>query len=320
MRFLRWRTLWFTISALLIGASIFSIATWGLRVGIDFSGGQLLEVQFTEPTSVEEMRDALGAAANEHELPSTNVTETGTSSFLIRISASPEQLDTLRNELTEIGEWQELRFENVGPTVGRDLTKRAIIGIILASIAIGLYIAWAFRRVPPPTNSWQFGLTAIVALVHDLIITIGAFAALGQFLGYEVDSLFITALLTVMGFSVHDTIVTYDRIRENLLAREQLGEQAGERVSFATTVYASIDQTIVRSLNTSLTLLLVLLSLLILGGSSIRPFISALLIGVTIGTYSSIFIAAPLLVVWQARNDKPPAGKNNTQTTQHTSE
>lgn len=293
MKFLTWQKLWFSISTILIIAAIASLATWGLRIGIDFSGGQLLEAQFSDQAKVETIREGLNQAQADELIPSYNISSTSADSFLIRISADDQQLNNLRSSLDKVGEWQEIRFENVGPTVGKDLTRKAIIGVILASVAIILYIAWAFRQVPPPTNSWQFGLTAIIALLHDLIITIGGFAALGHFLGYEVDSLFITAILTVLGFSVHDTIVTYDRIRENLLTTKN--------EDFSTIVNSSVEQTVVRSLSTSLTLILVLLSLILLGGSSIRPFISALLIGVVVGTYSSIFIAAQLLIVWQKR-------------------
>ena len=287
------RTLSLSFSALFAILSIVSLLTFGLNVGIDFKGGQLLELRFTESTSTSQVRQALEAGERDAHLPHSTVAETSASTFLIRTATDdPNQIDAIRANLKDlVGESTEIRFESVGPTVGKDLTRKAVYGVVLASLGIILYIAWAFRRVPAPTNSWRFGLTAIVALLHDLLITAGAFALLGRFFGFEVDSLFITAMLTVMGFSVHDTIVTYDRIRENLLHHPG--------VEFESVVNASIRQTIVRSLNTSLTLILVLLSILILGGSTIRPFIAALTIGVTVGTYSSIFVAAQLLVVWQ---------------------
>ena len=216
MKFLTWQKLWFSLSIFLICLAIASLVSWGLRVGIDFSGGQLLEAQFADQTDINQVREILDDANSQEIIPNYSISKTDSDSFLVRISANEEELSSLRTSLNEVGEWQEIRFENVGPTVGKDLTRKAVIGVVMASIAIILYISWAFRQVPPPTNSWQFGITAIIALIHDLIITIGAFSALGHFLGYEVDSLFITALLTVLGFSVHDTIVTYDRIRENL--------------------------------------------------------------------------------------------------------
>ncbi|MBI4032371.1 protein translocase subunit SecF [Candidatus Berkelbacteria bacterium] len=290
----QFRTISLVVSGLLALLSIWAIATYGLRVGIDFRGGELLELRFVDSTSTQEVRTALEAGERESVIPHATAAETTTNTFLIRTATDDQaQIDGLRTYLNDtVGEWQEIRFERVGPTVGKDLTRKAFLGVTLASLAIILYIAWAFRRVPPPTNSWQFGVTAIVALLHDLLITVGAFALLGHFLGYEVDALFITALLTVMGFSVHDTIVTYDRIRENLL------QHPG--APFEPLVNASIAQTVVRSFNTSLTLIFVLLALLLIGGSSIRPFIVALLVGVSVGTYSSIFVASQLLVVWQS--------------------
>lgn len=297
MKKLSFRTLSLTLSTVLALSSIVAISVLGLKVGIDFRGGELMELRFTRAVSTDQIRSALGAGrpadkAGETELPKVTVAPASGDTVILRL-ASDSQADAekIRAYLASaVGENQQVRFERVGPTVGKDLTQKAILGVVLASLGIILYIAWAFRRVPKPTNSVAFGLTAIVALIHDLLITTGAFAFLGATLGFEVDSLFITALLTVMGFSVHDTIVTYDRIRENLLH--------APHQDFEETVNASIRQTIVRSLGTSLTLLLMLLALLVVGGTSIRPFISALTIGVIIGTYSSIFVAAQLLVVW----------------------
>ena len=289
------RGLWLGLSLILTTLSIVAMAVWGLRVGIDFKGGQLIEASFRKPTTIDDIRNTLG---ENHDLPSTTAVESGSNTFLIRTTTeNTDQLTALKDQLTKIGEWDQIRFESVGPTVGKDLTKKAIIAVVLASLAIILYIAFAFRQVPAPTNSWQFGITAVIALLHDLLITIGAFSLFGHLYGFEVDSLFITALLTVMGFSVHDTIVTYDRIRENLLGH-------AKDMKFSDIVVSSINQTLVRSLNTSLTLVLVLLSLVVLGGSSIRPFIAALLVGVVAGAYSSIFLASQLLVIWQAWSQK----------------
>ncbi|MBI4022873.1 protein translocase subunit SecF [Candidatus Berkelbacteria bacterium] len=291
VRWLAQRRMWFTLSLVLTLASVALLWGYGLRIGIDFTGGQLLELRYLAPVASENLRDRVTQAEAAGIIPAASVAPTDEASFLIRTRASSEELDRLRTTLSEVGEWEELRFENVGPTVGQDLTRKAIWAIVLASGAIILYIAWAFRRVPAPTNSWRFGVTAVIALLHDLLITVGAFALLGHLFGYEVDSLFITAMLTVMGFSVHDTIVTYDRIRENLLRNPT--------APFEDVVNVSVAQTVVRSISTSLTLVLVLTTLLLLGGSSIRAFTSALLIGVIVGVYSSIFLAAQLLIVWQ---------------------
>ncbi len=195
-----------------------------------------------------------------------------------------------------LGNFKQESFTSIGPVIGKETTINAIYSVALASILIVLYIAISFRKVPKPASSWRFGVCAIVALLHDVLVVVGIFSLLGHFAGVEVDSLFITAVLTVIGFSVHDTIVVFDRIRENLL-----------RVSgtpFATVVNNSILQTIVRSLNTSLTALLVLFTLLIFGGESIKWFVVALLIGIFSGTYSSIFNASPLLVVWHEWEQK----------------
>lgn len=282
-------SLWFTLSGILSIVSIAAIATWGLRVGIDFKGGQLVEAKFTNEVAIEQVRESLNAS----ETTSATVAESGPNTYLIRAATTDaEQLTALKTQLDKVGEWEQIRFESVGPTVGKDLTNKAVLAVVLASVAIILYIAWAFRHVPPPTNSWQFGITAAIALLHDILITIGAFSLLGHLYGFEVDSLFITALLTVMGFSVHDTIVTYDRIRENLLEHTK-------DMRFRDVVISSINQTIIRSMNTSLTLILVLSSLILLGGETIRPFIAALLIGVSVGAYSSVFLASQLLITWQ---------------------
>ncbi len=186
---------------------------------------------------------------------------------------------------------KELRFETVGPTIGKETTNNAFKAVLIASISIIVFIAWAFRKIPKPYSSLKFGICAVVALIHDILVVVGIFSLLGHFYKVEVDSLFITALLTIMGFSVHDTIVVFDRIRENL--RKMAGED------FEMVVNESIIQTLARSLSTSLTVIFTLIALLLFGGESIRWFVVALLVGVTSGTYSSIFNAAPLLVVWE---------------------
>ncbi|MEK7160411.1 MAG: protein translocase subunit SecF, partial [Patescibacteria group bacterium] len=178
----------------------------------------------------------------------------------------------------------------------RELTEKALWAIGMASIAIVCYLAYAFRKVPAPLSGWKFGVCAVTALIHDVIVVTGIFSLLGHYLNVEVDSLFVTALLTIIGFSVHDTIVVFDRIRENM--RKMSGK------SFAVIVNDSILQTLRRSINTSLTVIFTLLALLFFGGESIRWFIAALLVGIISGTYSSIFNAVPLLVVWEEINEK----------------
>lgn len=191
----------------------------------------------------------------------------------------------------------EKRFDAIGPTVGAELKRRAILAVALAIFAIIAYIAWAFRAVSSRMASWKYGIATLVALVHDVAIPVGAFSALGHFKGIEVDPLFITALLTVLGFSVHDTIVVFDRIRENL----QGGKSAE---SFPAVVNRSINETLVRSLMTSFTVLMALFAIFFLGGASTKYFALALIIGITFGTYSSIFVASPILVMWNNSLDK----------------
>ena len=188
-------------------------------------------------------------------------------------------------------DFKQIGFETIGPTIGQEITLNALKAIAIASILIVLYVTYSFRQVPKPASSVRFGVAAVIALVHDVLVLIGAFSIFGHFLNVEIDSLFVTATLTVIGFSVHDTIVVFDRIRENLK------RQGSEH--FAATVNDSILQTFDRSLNTSLTVILVLVALLIFGGETIRWFVVALLVGIISGTYSSIFNAAPILVVWQ---------------------
>lgn len=186
------------------------------------------------------------------------------------------------------------KFETVGPVIGKELTMKALQSVGLASLAIIIYIAYAFRTIPAPYTSWKFGVSAVVALLHDVLVVVGIFSILGHLFKVEVDSLFVTALLTVIGFSVHDTIVVFDRIRENL-------SRLPAKTSFSDVVDISIWQTLGRSLMTSLTVLFTLLALILFGGESIRWFVVALFVGVFSGTYSSIFNAAPLLVLWEEK-------------------
>ncbi|MBI3261171.1 protein translocase subunit SecF [Candidatus Berkelbacteria bacterium] len=276
------KTWWFVLSGLTVVIGVISLILYDIPFGLDFKGGANLEVKVAtgEKKTIEE--------AVKGVLERATVVETGKSTFLIK----SESYDQKKKEkiLSKTG-GQEVRFENVGPTVSKDLTRKAIRAVVAAAAGISLYIAWAFRKVAKPASSWRFGISAIAAMLHDLFIVIGLYSLVAHFTGYEFDSLTVTALLTVMGFSVHDTIVVFDRIRENLLLHP------GE--SFESLVDRSVVQTLARSLNTSLTVILALLTLYLLGGETTRGFVFALLVGITVGTYSSIFVASPLLVVWQ---------------------
>jgi preprotein translocase subunit SecF len=204
----------------------------------------------------------------------------------------------------EFKDVKQQEFETIGPVIGQETTLNALKAVGIASILIILYITWSFRSVPKPASSFRFGICAIIALIHDVLVVVGVFAILGHFFGVEIDSLFVTAILTIIGFSVHDTIVVFDRIRENL--RRNGGE------NFAKTANESIIQTIGRSLNTSLTVILVLFTLLLFGGESIRWFVVALLIGIISGTYSSIFNASPLLVLWHEFSARRHSGEERS--------
>ena len=281
------RKIYFIISAIIIIPGLISLFLFGLKPSIDFTGGSRFEfgAKDVDTKKVEEV-----FKKNKTEIHSINRLENG--SYRVRTnpieqSTKTKIVDELKKNYSDLS---EKSFETVGPIIGRETEINALKSVIIASVAIMLYIAFAFRKVSKPVASWKFGVCAIIALLHDVIIVIGAFSLLGHFLSIEVDALFITALLTVMGFSVHDTIVVFDRIRENLSKNYSR--------PFEDVVNDSLLETINRSLNTSFTVMLVLFTLILFGGESIMWFVAALLIGITAGTYSSIFNASQLLVVW----------------------
>ena len=282
------RRVWFLFSGIVIGISIASLVVWGLRLGVDFRGGTIMEVAVEKGAT--ESIHALVSALN---LGALSVQPTDRGTFVLRTEAIDEtKHQEVLTRLRELGTVEERNFSTVGPTIGSELKRRAIIAIGLAAVAIILYLSLSFRKVPKPMTSWRFGIIAVITLLHDVLTVLGAFAILGHFFGgFEADTLLVVAALTVMGFSVHDTIVVFDRIRENLHRR------AGEPLE--SIVNTSVIETAARSLNTSLTVILVLLALYLLGGDSTRNFVLALLVGIGFGTYSSIFVASPLLVVWQ---------------------
>lgn len=289
-RIVQKRNYLFGLSLILLIPSIVGLALWGLRLGIDFTGGTLVRLSFGgDPLPAEVVQ----TAAHEAELSSAAVQEVGDHGLAIRTEAmSNEQRSRfLENLEAKDATVVQESFESIGPTIGNELKRKAISATAIVLLIIVLYITWAFRRVSSgPVPSWVYGVCAIVALVHDLLMVVGLFAVFGHFYGIEIDALFVTALLTVLGFSVHDTIVVYDRIRERLIGA------AGK--TFETVVNESLNQTMIRSINTSMTALLILTALLLFGGVTIRNFVLALLIGIASGTYSSIFVASPLLVIW----------------------
>ncbi len=286
------KNLFFALSAIFVVASIVAISMWGLRPGVDFTGGAVVEVSYASSTpSTEAISTALATAGFEDSLIRT----AGENGYNIRMRPLAEGDNaTIVSTLSALGSGMQVeRVSSVGPTVGQELRKKTTIAIILVVLMIIFYIAFVFRKVAKPVSSWNYGLVAIVTLLHDVIIPTGVFAVLGHFAGLEADTLFVVAILTILGLSVNDTIVVFDRIRENLRVNgeKNINEQ------FDQTVGKSLEQTYVRSFNTSFTVILVLLVLFFLGGPTIHSFVLTLLVGQIAGTYSSIFIASPLLVV-----------------------
>ncbi len=290
MFIIKHRSIFLTIAALMVLASWGSIFYYGLNLGIDFTGGAILELEYPAGTrpSLESIHTELNALNRSDVL----VQPIGESGYLFR---AKEISDTDRAVL--LGTTATVkRFDSIGPTIGAELANKALIAIALVLLLIIAYIALAFRKVSKPVASWKYGLAAIIALAHDISIPTGLFAYLGATQGTEIDALFLTALLAILGLSVSDTIVVFDRVRENLQRRAAN--------SFVDTVGLSLNQVFVRSINISLTTLIALTSVYFFGGESTRDFALALIVGMTAGTYSSIFIASPLLVLFAGEGKK----------------
>lgn len=297
INFVKRRKIFYAVSAVLLLASIFGLIAFKLKPGMDFTGGSLMEISGKNLNS-ENIKSAFMGAG----LAEPVISPFGNDSFLIRAKElTDDQHSRILADLKKVApEAEQSRFENIGPSIGAELKKKSINGIIFVVLGIALYLTWAFRKVSHPMPSWKYGTVTILALAHDVLIPSGLFAFLGHFLGVEIDSSFVVALLVVLGFSVHDTIVVLDRIRENL--------KTSGIADFSETVNRSINETFVRSINTSLTLILVLTALLIFGPVSLKNFTLTLLVGTFFGTYSSIFIASPALLDWHLLGGK----KNNS--------
>ncbi len=296
--FIKYSKVWIGTAAVVIMASIAILAIFGLKPGIDFTGGSLMEVSFNERPEHNLILENLFESGIENPV----VQGTGDNGVLVRMQFLSEDehqqvLQTLRDGFqTEENKVHEERFETIGASVSQTLRDRAFWAALLVILAIVFYVAYAFKKVSKPVASYKYGLLAIVALLHDALVVMAVFALLGYFFGTEVNIAFVVAILTVVGYSVNDTIVVYDRIRENLLKRRS--DDFGEVIN------SGLNQTFMRSINTTLTTLLVLSALYLFGGSTIHEFVLALLIGVVSGAYSSIFIASPLLALverWQRR-------------------
>jgi preprotein translocase subunit SecF len=292
--FIKYKWIYFSLSILLMLPGLYFLLRHGLKLSIDFTGGTLLEIQTQKEITSEKIHE-IGKGQN---LEISSVQSSPDNIYLLRMKAiSQEQSDQFKTALlAESGAVTDKRFETVGPLVGAEMTKNALLAVLVASLFIVVYIAWSFKEIPKPYSSWKFGASAVVALIHDVLMVVGLFSLFGEIWGVEIDSLFVTALLTIIGFSVHDSIVVFDRVRENLVKLP--------RATFEQVVDFSITETLNRSLNTSLTVILTLTSLILFGGETIRWFVIALLIGIASGTYSSIFNAAPILVMWEQQEEK----------------
>ncbi|MEK7146834.1 MAG: protein translocase subunit SecF [Patescibacteria group bacterium] len=296
MNVVDYRKIFLIFSGILVVASIASVFIFGFKQGIDLSGGANWEIKFLDVSP-----------ANQNIVSDVLKNLLGDKSFSIKQEAAGENLFIRLSDISEAdhqiykkaieekaGSFEEVRFESIGSSIGADLRLKSITAAVLVLFGIALYVAWAFRKVSRPINSWKYGLVTLLTLFHDVIIPAGFFAILGKFKGVEIDTNFIVALLVIMGFSVHDTIVVFDRIRENLLVSRG-GRKLVEIINL------SIKETFRRSVNTSLTLFLVLLALIFWGPDSLFYFNLTILIGTVIGTYSSIFIASPSLLFFNAK-------------------
>ncbi len=292
--FVRKRKIYYAISGTLILISLLSIFLFGIKTSIEFRGGSILEIKYSQETpSSQEIRDSLAEIGIKDAIVQT----TNQSTAIIRMKDIDET--THQKILSKLGEGrkiEELRFESIGPVIGRELKKKTEYLILLSIISIIIYITFAFRRVMRPVKSWQYGVAGVLALFHDVFIPVGIFSILGKFYNVEITIPIITALLTVFGYSINDSVVVFDRIRENLIRRRY--------DNFEETVNESLNQTLSRSINTSLTTLLVLFAIFFFGGETLRYFALALILGISLGTYSSIFIASPLLVTWWMKKNR----------------
>jgi preprotein translocase subunit SecF len=288
MNWMGYRKIYFLLSAIVITAGIFSLINWGLKFGLDFQGGSLAEYKFESPISTED-------ATQKIESDGVNISSvqtTGDNQYLFRTSPlSLEDKDKLKGSLESLvkgGKVDELRFETVGPSIGPELVKKTFYALLISAGVILLWVAYQFKSI-------KFGSAAILAMFHDSLVLIGIYSIFCHFWGAEVDFLFVTALLTALSFSVHDTIVVYDRIRES---QRKFGGSLYDLANKATT------ETMVRSLNNSFTIIFMLIALILLGGSTLKWFAAALLIGTVSGTYSSPFVAVPILVTWDEISKK----------------
>jgi preprotein translocase subunit SecF len=285
----------FWVSISLMAIAIIATFSFGLKLSVDFKGGSVLELQFKNRPATSDIQKALGEMAN-----STEISPTGDSGLILRsgeLSEAKHQeiISNLNKAFPEAG-LKELRFDSIGPIIGNELKQKSIVAIVLVLISVIIYIAFVFRKIGRSTSPWAMGISAIAALLHDIVIPVGVFAVLGHYMGIEISGVFVAAALTILGFSVSDTVIIFDRVRENITR--------GSKEGFAKLVHTSVMQTLARSLNTVFTVLLSLFAIYFFGGESIRYFSLALIIGIFLGAYSSIFVASPLLVWWTQKQGR----------------
>lgn len=301
IKFTKYIKIYFTFSLILIIASVVALVVFGLKPGIDFTGGSMLEIEYVaERPSHEDISETL----KKFDLGNMYIQQTGEKGIIIRMKDIDEETHqnilvalaqkTTFNEETgalviDTGLIKEVRFESVGPIIGEELKRKTKMVVIFALLSMVIYIALAFRRVQRPLRSWQYGIASVLALFHDVLLPLGVFAVLGRYYGVEISIPVVTALLAVLGYSINNTVVVFDRIRENLLRREE---------PFDELVNISLNQTLSRQINTSLTTLFVSCAIFFLGGETLRYFSLALILGISVGTYSSIFLVGPILVTW----------------------
>ncbi|MEA2113289.1 MAG: protein translocase subunit SecF [Patescibacteria group bacterium] len=293
MQIIKYGKIYFFISCILMLASLAALLFFGLKLGIDFTGGTLMEVEFSEtrPDNREIQEKLTELPRDGQELGHVNIQPTGERGVILKLRAVNE--DTHQAILAKLGKPEEKRFESIGSLIGGELKKKAFWAIVLALLAIIAYIAWVFRKVSRPVASWQYAIVALIALFHDVFITLGFFCVFAHFTQIEIGLPFVAAFLTILGYSINNSIVVFDRARENLLRSNW--------DNFGEVINQSINQSLTRCLNTSLTTLFVLLAIFFLGGESVKYFALALIVGIIIGAYSSIFIISPLVVLWEKR-------------------
>lgn len=288
IKFLKYKKIYFTFSGLLVLASVVCLAVFGLNPGIDFTGGSILEIKYQEdrPSSDKIREQLIDLGLGEYSIQPTD--EKG---LILRMKEiSQETHSQIIEKLGEENNLEELRFESIGPVIGRELTEKTRTVVILSLLAILFYIAVAFGKLNFPAKSWQYGLASWIALFHDVLIPLGIFSLLGKFYDVQISIPVIVAVLMVLGYSINNTVVVFDRIRENLL--KKVG------VDYENTVDISLNQTLTRSVNTSLTTLFVLLAIFFVGGETLKYFSLMLIFGIIAGTYSSLLLVAPILVTW----------------------